>query len=289
MPDGSVLLVEIAAGLLTRIGPDGHADTVAELGGGPNGAAIGPDGHCYVCNNGGLGWLKRDGLCIPSAPPPPDWTGGSIQRVNLSTGQVELLYTHCDGRPLRGPNDLVFDQCGGFWFTDSGKLFERTADRGGVYYAQADGGGIRECVFPAEFPNGVALSPAEDMLYVCETLNGRLWRFRLSGPGQLLDQGSFADPANLLYAPGGYLGFDSMAVEDNGNICQATLFNGGISVVSPLGELVEFVALPDPLVTNLCFGGAELRYAYITLSATGRLVRMPWPRAGLALNHALKI
>ena len=55
LPDGSVLVVEIAGQALTRVYPDGRLEVVAELEGGPNGAAMGPDGWCYVCNSGG--WL----------------------------------------------------------------------------------------------------------------------------------------------------------------------------------------------------------------------------------------
>ena len=56
MADGSVVLVEIAAGALTRVMPDGTKKIVATPGGGPNGLAMGPDGKCYVCNNGGFKW-----------------------------------------------------------------------------------------------------------------------------------------------------------------------------------------------------------------------------------------
>src|SRR3546814_21083857 len=62
MPDGSVIVVEIAAGRITRVRPDGTKETVAEPGGGPNGLAIGPDGKRYCCNNGGFGWVEADGL-----------------------------------------------------------------------------------------------------------------------------------------------------------------------------------------------------------------------------------
>ncbi|MFZ8368791.1 SMP-30/gluconolactonase/LRE family protein, partial [Staphylococcus aureus] len=58
LADGSVIVVEIAGGRLTRVSPSGKKYTIAELGGGPNGAAIGPDGKCYVCNNGGFSWHK---------------------------------------------------------------------------------------------------------------------------------------------------------------------------------------------------------------------------------------
>ena len=65
----------------------------------------------------------------------------------------------------------------------------------------------------------------------------------------------------------------------------ATIANGGITVISPDGSDIEHVPLPDPLTTNICFGGPERRTAYITLSGTGRLVAMEWPRPGLELCY----
>ncbi len=158
MPDSSIILVEIARGTLTRITPDGKKEIVAEPGGGPNGAAIGPDGACYICNNGGFEWHDRDGLLFPGDIA-KDYSGGRIERVDLKTGKVEKLYTECNGIPLNGPNDIVFDKSGGFWFTDLGKGRGRTQDRGGLYYAKPDGSSIKEVVFPITSPNGVGLSP----------------------------------------------------------------------------------------------------------------------------------
>src|SRR6478609_11092015 len=79
MPDGSVLVVEIAGGRLTRVLPNGELRNVADLGGGPNGAALGPDGHCYVCNNGGFSWRTDAGFTRPTGPA-DGYDGGSIQR-----------------------------------------------------------------------------------------------------------------------------------------------------------------------------------------------------------------
>ena len=120
MPDGSVLVVEIARGTLSRV-VDGEVEVIADLGGGPNGAAIGPDGYCYVCNNGGFQWTESsDGRLWPGFEP-ENYSNGRIEVVDLETRRVQVLYTQCDGLPLRGPNDLVFDSHGGFWFTDHGK------------------------------------------------------------------------------------------------------------------------------------------------------------------------
>eukprot|EP01036_Dinobryon_divergens_P005362 gene5362-7095_t len=138
LPDGSVVLVEIEQGRLSRVMPDGERVTVATTSGGPNGAAVGPDGAIYVCNNGGFEWLRHDGLLRPGGQS-ADYRGGSIQRVDLRSGQVDTLYTTCNGHPLHGPNDLVFDRQGGFYFTCNGKRRERDIDRGGIYYALPDG------------------------------------------------------------------------------------------------------------------------------------------------------
>ena len=138
MPDGTVILVELARGTLSRVDTEGVVSVVADLGGGPNGAAIGPDGFIYVCNNGGF-----DDETDPSgrfaSQMPRQYVGGSIQRVNLQTGETEDLYRECSGHKLRGPNDIIFDESGGFWFTDLGKTWPRTHDHGGVYYASIDG------------------------------------------------------------------------------------------------------------------------------------------------------
>jgi len=107
MDDGSVVLVEIARGTLSRVFPDGKISVIAELGGGPNGAAMGPDGKCYICNNGGFIWHRRNGLIFPGMQP-DDYNGGRIERVDLDSGEVEVLYRDCDGVPLKGPNDIVF-------------------------------------------------------------------------------------------------------------------------------------------------------------------------------------
>lgn len=287
LADGSVLVVEIARGTLTRVAPDGKISVVATPGGGPNGAAIGPDGKVYLCNNGGsFEWHRVGGLLLPG-PTPPSWQGGRIERVDLSSGRVEVLYTECGGRRLRGPNDLVFDAHGGLWFTDHGTTRERERDRTGVFYAKADGSSIGEVIFPLDAPNGIGLSPAGDRLYVAETHTGRVWAWEVPAPGQVKLAATLggAHGGTLLAGLPGYQLFDSLAVEASGNVCVATLVNGGITVIPPDGSRTEHVAMPDPLTTNICFGGRDLRTAYLTLSGTGRLVATEWPRPGLRLAY----
>ena len=287
MNDGSIILVEIARGTLSKVNINGSVEVVADLGGGPNGAAIGPDGHCYVCNNGGFEWevsLGKKGMRPISQS--KNYIGGSIQKVNLSTGQYSTLYTECNGVALKGPNDIVFNKNGNFWFTDLGKVRKRNMDRGAIYWAKSDGSEIKEVIQPFMTPNGIGLSPDEQTLYVAETEGGKLYSYKIINEGQV-EKITFPESINggkLLNIEGGIKRFDSLALEENGNICVATLINGGISVISPEGNLVEFVKFDDPYITNICFGSQNLKTAYITASFEGLLLEVDWNRQGLPLN-----
>ena len=281
MPDGSIVLVEIKRGTITRVDPDdGSVDVVAQPGGGPNGAAIGPDGALYVCNNGGFEWGEARGLTIPGLVA-DDYSSGRIERIDLETGAVEVVYADVDGVPLKGPNDLMFDSTGGFWFTDHGKMRARTRDRGGLYYGKADGSSVREIAFPLDGPNGVGLSPQQDRVYVAETHQGSILYWELNGPGELAG----SPHGRFLARPAGRKLFDSLAIDTEGIVSVATIQTGGISTFTPDGEELDFFAVDDPLCTNICFGGADMKTAFITLSGTGKLIRADWPRPGLVLPY----
>jgi gluconolactonase len=287
MPDGTVMLVEMFAERLTRVHPDGRTETVAEIPGGPNGAAMGPDGAMYVCNNGrAFSAVEFGDMLLPGPFDPDRYLGGRIQRVDLHTGAVSDLYTECDGRPLRAPNDLVMDGHGGFWFTDHGirDRAARTADITAIYYAKVDGSAIREVVFPVDAPNGIGLSPDGHTLYWAETHNGRVFQRTVSSSGVLAPAAPL-DPSIVLCGLPGLQLLDSLAVDGEGNVCVATIINGGITVISPDGSRVEHVPTGDIITTNICFGGDDLRTAFITVSSSGRLLSMPWPYEGLRLAH----
>ncbi len=288
LDDGSVLLVEIARGTLSRVTTDGRVHVLADLGGGPNGAAIGPDGAVYICNSGGFRWHTESDGCHRPIGQAADYSGGRIERVDLDTGHFERLYDSVDGLGLRGPNDIVFDTHGGFYFTDLGKVRDTEMDRGGVFYGQPDGSAASVIARPVMTPNGIALSPDGSTLYYAETEGARVWAFDITGPGQVR-KGGWPSPHGgrmLAASPGGqYQRFDSMAVDALGNLCVATLIHGGISIISPDGSMCSHVPLPDRFTTNICFGGHDRRTAYVTLSGSGTLIAIDdWPVPGLKLH-----
>ncbi len=270
LPDGAVILVEIDAGVLSRIW-NGGREVVAELGGGPNGAAIGPDGAIYICNSGGRTQPRQ---------------GGRIERVDPATGRFERLYDSVDGNALSAPNDIVFDRAGGFWFTDFGAAHARHRDFSGIYYAKPDGTQITEVSYRSTGFNGIGLSPDEKTVYAAETYAGRLIAFDLAAPGQVVKGGR---GGRLVTGHTDRRFFDSLAVQADGAVCVATIAGdadgqGGITTITPSG-MSEFTDFPDRTVTNIAFGGADMRDAYLTMSGTGRLARTRWPSPGLKLNY----
>jgi gluconolactonase len=282
MPDGSVIITDIRKNCCSRVTADGTVSLFSAAGGGPNGLAVGPDGALYLCNNGGSRYVE--GVSMGQGPH-PDYNGGSIQRLDRNTGAAKVLYTECNGQRLSAPNDLVFDKAGGFYFTDLGKRYARHRDHGGLYYALPDGSKIVELAYPILSPNGCGLSPDGKILYVADTEGARLWAFDIEGPGVLRKpKGHAPHGGKIIAGLPGAARFDSLAVMANGNIAVATLFTGFITELSPAGEVVRSVKTPDVFPTNICFGGAEMRTAYITLSDTGKLGVMQWPTPGLKLN-----
>ena len=209
--DGSVMFVEIERRTIDRARPDASLEIVAELAGGPNGLAFGPDGGLYVCNNGGFLFQSDAGFKRVRPGTPEGYAGGWIERIDLATGDRQVLYDRCGEHRFGGPNDIVFDRHGGFYFTDYGKSYPRYRLNGGLYYAKADGSSVVQVAYPLFTPNGVGLSPDGNVVYAAETETARLWAFDLEAPGKARRH-PFPSPhgGRLIYGAGGYQRFDSL-------------------------------------------------------------------------------
>lgn len=267
MADGSVIVVELAAGRITRCW-NGHTETICEPGGGPNGAAIGPDGALYVCNSGGL---DLEQFCNATG----SGAEGRVERIDLGTGRIERVYETCGDIPLSAPNDLVFASDGSLWFTDLGKRYGRISEASGLFHGRPDGSAITCIHHGAISYNGVGLSPDGRTVYVADTFQARVYAFDAT-----VD--SCQQPRMIATVPG-QVGLDSLAIAASGTICVATLHQGGISAVSPEGQVTKPFESEDPYVTNIAFGGDGMRDAFITLSHSGKLVRTRWAEPGLRL------
>jgi gluconolactonase len=277
--DGSVLLSEMAAGRITRVHPDGSAESVAQTGGGPNGIAELPDGRLVVCQNGGSrfgigAWpYDYDGCAMLFRPVGPAENPMTPQLQLVDTdGHVTTLateFTTSSGKkqPLIRPSDICIDTHGGFYITDGGTVQGRTRSVTGLLYGTPDGE-LREIVYPLEMPNGIALSGGSK-IYVAETRTRRIWEFEIEEPGTVRGGRGFATVPS-----GGPLnigGADGLCIDARGRILVATLGAGGVTVFSPDGEFLGRIPADDPMTTNIALS-ADGETLYMTLASSGRLM-----------------
>ncbi|MEQ8313309.1 MAG: SMP-30/gluconolactonase/LRE family protein [Gammaproteobacteria bacterium] len=325
--DDSILLVEIRGERLTRVHPDGSTEKVASIPGGPNGLAMAPTGsngeqYAYICNCGGFEWFSYPpGSDHPTlwigGNQPANYTGGKIEKVNLGSGEVTELFGEYEIPPaalkahglseckppykLRGPDDGVVDSAGGMWISDFGKQRPFERDITSVYYMAPGETSLKQVFYPLNSPNGIALSPDEKWLYIALSYERRVIKYEIAPGGTFKPNPKTTDGSYLV--TGEFIGssvLDSMRVDSEGNLYVVTMLpegfdpnlNGGITVVSPEGDVLDFIEIksPDgaiaPMPSSLCFGGTDLKTAYITCGGSGYLLSMPSRIAGLKPNFS---
>ena len=189
--DGTVYAVDIDGGRVLRI-----ARRRGDRGGGAGrwsqrlGARDARPRRSWPTTGVSSGVRSEAGVRIPidratHTNEPPGFTGGWIERVSLTTGEVTVLHRECAGPSVAGAQRPGVRCGGGLWFTDHGKGRHGSVDRGGLYYIPPDGDAVREVAFPLLGPNGVGLSPDGAGCTWPETHTGRLWAWDLSAPGQV--------------------------------------------------------------------------------------------------------
>ncbi len=169
MRDGSIILVEIERRTVSRVAPDGTVTVVAETGGGPNGSGDRPGRRALCLQQRRVPVAHGDKAILRPVLPALDYKGGRIERVDLGDRRNPRNHstTAAARRALNGPNDIVFDAPGGFYFTDLGKSRERDRDNGGSITRPRRLPIVQVTI--RFTPNGIGLSPDGKTLYVAET------------------------------------------------------------------------------------------------------------------------
>jgi len=240
MPGGRIVFCDGNVGELL-VYDHGKVGTFARTGGSPWGAVLGADGAIYLTQGGN----------VPGSGDTSAVSG--IQRVNKD-GTVELLCSEVAGYKLYGPNDLAFGPDGRLYFTDSGSEEDYRFDvrsPGRLFAIDGHGGGEMLLELPKVYPNGIAFD-ARRQLYWTESMAHRVRRMENGKPvtfSQLSDD----------HVP------DGMAFASDGRLFVSTTISGGVTVISPDGNVLEEIKLGEH-ATNCIFDRSTL---YVTATQTG--------------------
>lgn len=255
---GSLYFVEVGAGRIARFTPERGVARIAQTGGGPNGATLGPDGALYVTQNGGM---RREGRVTPG-----------ILRVTLD-GEVETITSEVAGTRLEGPNDLAFGPDGRLYFTDPrGAADPSTNANPGRIFAWdlAAGRGELLVELGAVFPNGIAFA-ADGTLLWTESFTRRVMALRNGRPELVVELPQRHFP-------------DGFCVGADGRLYVASTYAHCVAVIEG-SEVVDRYLCGDGMVTNCCFAGTDL---YVTESRHGALWRFPVDKPGLPLHEGAR-
>lgn len=225
--------------------------------------------------------------------------GRRITRTDMQTGKVEVLTDKFEGKRYNAPNDIAARSNGQIFFTDPSydRRHEMELSHESVYRIDTDGKVMRIITQPdIQRPNGIALSPDERTLYVVDSCRGqntnrKIWAFDLDPAGK-----PGAHRLVFDFAPG--RGGDGMGVDIEGNLyiaagvyrarndSETTDVPTGIYVISPAGKLHGRISIPEDVITNVTFGGDDLRTMYVTAGKTLWQIRVKIP--GWEVHRKLK-
>jgi gluconolactonase len=265
LPDQRVIYANTYASEVGVWEPGGGTGTYAHTGGGPNACMLGSDGFVYLTQCPTVGaWVA------PEARPP------SIQRAGPD-GKVEVVVTEADGIKLKAPNDLTFGPDGRLYFTDSGDWDPvNLPDPGYICVVESDGSCHVLEELESVYPNGIVAEPDGSIVWV-ESYTRRVVRRRPQGSPEVIHE-----------LPDGHVP-DGFKIDVDGNFWITTFSSGGIDVISPEGNRLDFLELGGvPL--NCAFGGTSLFVCDFgttdTSNATpmfGRLLKVDVGVAGMPL------
>jgi gluconolactonase len=262
---GDLYFSDIAGNRILKLAPDGLVSVFRADSGRTNGNTFDAQGRLISCEGAefGPGGRRR------------------VVRTDLDTGEVEVLTDRYEGHRYNSPNDVCVDTQGRIWFTDPYYWTDTASlELGHEAVYCIDGSGVR-CVVSQPYigrPNGLAITPDDRTLYVIDSHNvaggnRKIWAFDVAGDGTLNDQ-------RLVFDFGLGRGGDGMRLDREGNLWVAagvmkarnphetTDVKTGVYVISPAGQLLGRIPIPEDVITNLAFAGPEMKTLYVTAGKT---------------------
>jgi gluconolactonase len=253
---GNLYVTDIPFGRIFRIAPDRRVELVAEYDGEPNGLKIRADGRIFIT----------------------DYANG-LMELDPVRGTVTSVLGRRYSERFSGLNDLFFAKNGDMYFTDQGRTGWQDPT-GRVY--RMDACGRLDCLLQSGInPNGVVTNLDESVLYVAMTNANAVWHFAL-----MPDGGTTAVGTRIQLSGG--IGPDGLALTADGGLVVAHPGMGAVWVFNKRGEPVYRVnSCGSDLVTNIAFGGGDMKTLYITDSGSGQVLRAWLPVAGRPMHsHA---
>lgn len=248
--NGNLYIVDIAFGLIYQINPQGSVKLLSEYDGEPNGLKIHQDGRIFVADH-------KNGLML----------------LDPQSGVIKPFIERYKTESFKGLNDLVFSKDGNLYFTDQGQT--GLQDPTGRVFSLNAQGNLTCLLNNVASPNGIALNPEENFLYIAVTRANSIWR------AMLLPDGSITRVGNFIQLSGGS-GPDGLAVDQAGNLYVAHAGLGAVWKFSPQGEpLLRIHSCTGKMTTNLAFGGKDNQDLFITESETGSILRVRMDTPGL--------
>ncbi len=182
-----------------------------------------------------------------------DYTGHNILSVDMDTKEISV-YVH--GTELNQPNDLAIASDNTLYLSDpdwddsTGKLW--MVDTEGQLMLLEDNMGTT---------NGVEVSPEDDLLYVNESIQRKVWAYEISAKGEISNKRLFYEFEDF--------GLDGMRCDKKGNLYITRNGKGTVAILSPGGTLLREIHLIGKKPSNISFGGKDGKTCYITLQDRG--------------------
>ena len=234
---GRLYFTDVLGGRIYRANPGNEPDLLLDDSKGTNGLMFDSKGRLFACQGG----------------------SGKVIVIDVDDKKITAIAEQYDGKRFNRPNDLVVDRQGGLYFTDP-KLFAGAKGKEAFYYVSA-AGEVTRLSDTLKFPNGIILSPDESTLYVLPFRSHEVMAYAIESPGKI---GEGRVLCELQRGPDGETsGGDGLTIDTDGNLYVAVPSVSSIQVVSPNGNTLGLIRLPER-PSNCAFGGANMKTLYIT-------------------------